>query len=77
VPRSEVAPGTRVVIEVATSTPGEASIADLGLIQPGGRGTPARFDVLASRPGVYAITFDPTVGEPDAVGRLVVAPPAG
>jgi hypothetical protein len=72
VPRTEVAPGTRVVVEVSTSVAGEASIADLGLVQPGDRNTPARFDVLAARPGSYEITFDPAAGEPDTLGRLVV-----
>ena len=70
--------GAHVLIEVAASAPGEAAVPALGLVQPAEPDTPARFDLLAGRPGSYDVTFDPAAGAPARVGRLEVrwtAPP--
>jgi hypothetical protein len=74
-PRLRVATGAQVVVEVATSAPGEATLIGLGLVQNAEPATPARFDVLADRPGSYRVAFDPAAGRPATVGRLVVAGP--
>jgi hypothetical protein len=68
-----VAAGTHVVLEVATAAAGEASVAGLGLVQPAEPDSPARFDILADRPGTYTVDFDPAAGRGAAVARLVVA----
>jgi hypothetical protein len=75
VPRLRVATGAHVVLEVATSVAGQASVDGLGLVQPAEPATPARFDVLAARPGNFGITFDTAAGRSARVGRLVVADP--
>jgi hypothetical protein len=67
--------GTHVVIEVATSTPGQAVLSGLGLVQPADPDTPAHFDILATSPGSYDIGFDPAAGGAARVGRLVVTAP--
>jgi hypothetical protein len=72
-PRLRVAAGAHVVVEVRTSTAGEASIAGLGIVQPAEPATPARFDVLAERAGTFPVAFQPAAGRPATVGRLVVA----
>lgn len=73
--RLRIATGTHVVIEVATTQPGEARIARLGQVQAAEPATPARFDLLAEQPGDYEVWFDPAIGDPGVVGRLVVATP--
>ena len=73
--RLRVATGAHVVLQVETRQAGEASIPELGLVLPADPATPARFDVLAGRPGTYDVTFDPAIGDPGVVGRLVVATP--
>ena len=75
IPRLRVATGAHVVVEVTTSAAGEASVAGLGLVQTAEPATPARFDVLANRPGTYGVAFDPAAGGSATVGRLVVAAP--
>ena len=73
-PRTRVTAGAHVVIEVATAAAGEASVGGLGLVQAAEPNSPARFDVLADRPGSYRVDFAPAAGRAAAVGRLVVAP---
>jgi hypothetical protein len=73
VPRLRVATGAHVVLEVDSSTAGEASVAGLGLVQTAEPNTPARFDVLATQPGTYSVSFGPATGGSATVGRLVVA----
>ena len=75
VPRLRVAAGAHLVLEVATSTAGLASVARLDLVQAAEPGTPASFDVLIAQPGTYAVAFDPAVGGSAVVGRLAVAAP--
>jgi hypothetical protein len=75
IPRLKVATGAHVVLEVATSAAGQATVSGLDLVQPAEPATPARFDVLAARPGTYGIAFDTAAGRSARVGRLVVAGP--
>jgi hypothetical protein len=77
VPRLRVGTGSHVVLQVSTSTPGEASIPTLGLVQAAEPATPAPFDLLAARPGTYEISFDPASdGRTAPVGQLVVGGPS-
>jgi hypothetical protein len=60
-----------VVVEV--DEPGLVELPNLGLSAPGDPLTPARFDVLVSDPGRFAITFTPANGDlPVPAGTLVV-----
>ena len=65
--------GEAATVEVAVSEAGSVEIPDMGLSAPADRFTPARFDVLASRPGRYPLLFTPA-GEESAepAGSLVV-----
>jgi hypothetical protein len=72
-PETRVRRGEHVVVEVRAGRPGEAALEGLGLLQPVGPRTPALFDLLASRPGRYAVTFTPVAGRPAPLGTLVVA----
>jgi heme/copper-type cytochrome/quinol oxidase subunit 2 len=67
-----VADGAHVVIEVESASAGQASIPGLGLVQAVEPGTPARFDVLATHPGLYGVAFDPIDAPPARVGRVSV-----
>src|SRR5215210_1985198 len=60
-------------VEVAVAEAGSVEIPDLGLTAPADPDTPARFDVLAIRPGRYPLLFTPA-GEhsPEPAGSLVV-----
>ena len=71
--RVRVATGSHVVVEVAATRPGQAGIPGLGLVADADPATPARFDVLAARPGTYGVSFQPASGGSALVGRLVVA----
>ena len=71
--RLRVVTGAHVILEVASAQPGEATVPALGLVQAAETSTPARFDLLAERPGTYDVSFEPAVGDPAVVGRLVVA----
>ncbi|HEX6653724.1 MAG TPA: hypothetical protein VF072_13340 [Thermoleophilaceae bacterium] len=65
--------GTAVTVEVAVSEAGTVDIPDLGLTSPADPVTPARFDVLATRPGRYPVLFTPAAGEQsEPAGSLVV-----
>jgi hypothetical protein len=67
----EAGQAATVVVEVAE--PGNVEIPDMGLTAPADPVTPARFDVLASRPGRYPLVFTPARGEePEPAGSLVV-----
>jgi hypothetical protein len=65
--------GQAATLEVEVSEPGSVEIPDMGLTAPADRFTPARFDVLATRPGRYPLLFTPA-GEESAepAGSLVV-----
>jgi hypothetical protein len=73
-PRLRVEGDSHVVLQVATSEPGQATVDPLGLIAPAEPDTPARFDLLATRPGSYPVEFEPAAGGPArTVGTLTVA----
>jgi hypothetical protein len=65
--------GTAATVEVSVEEPGTVEIPGLGLSAAADPVTPARFDVLASRPGRYELLFTPAGGNPsEPAGRLVV-----
>ncbi|HKP21837.1 MAG TPA: hypothetical protein VJT68_09985 [Thermoleophilaceae bacterium] len=66
--------GDSATVEVSVDEPGSVEIPDMGLTAPADPFTPARFDVLASRPGRYRLLFTPAGGEQEAepAGSLVV-----
>jgi hypothetical protein len=68
--------GEAATVEVAVSEAGSVEIPDMGLTAPADRFTPARFDVLVSRPGRYPLLFTPAGGESaEPAGSLVVTSP--
>ncbi len=70
--------GRSATLEVAVVQPGQVTIPDLGLTAAADPLTPARFDVLVTSPGRYAIEFSPSVGdETRSAGTLVVTPQSG
>jgi len=65
--------GDAATVEVAVEEPGSVEIPGMGLSATADPVTPARFDVLASRPGRYELLFTPAGGSPsEPAGRLVV-----
>jgi hypothetical protein len=65
--------GAAATLEVAVDEAGSVEIPDMGLSASADRLTPARFDVLASRPGRYELLFTPADGDRAVpAGRLVV-----
>jgi hypothetical protein len=65
--------GDAVTIEVSVAEAGSVDIPDLGLSAAADPVTPARFEVLPTRPGRYELLFTPAGGEPsEPAGRLVV-----
>jgi hypothetical protein len=65
--------GQAATVRVAVDEPGSVTIPGLGLTAPANPRTPARFDILASRPGRYEIVFSPAGGtDMEDAGRLVV-----
>jgi hypothetical protein len=65
--------GEPATIEVSVPESGSVEIPDLGLTAPADPFTPARFDVLPTRPGRYELLFTPSDADrPRPAGRLVV-----
>jgi hypothetical protein len=65
--------GRAATVEVSVEQPGTVDIPGMGLTATANPHTPARFDVLASRPGRYDVLFTPAGSNPsEAAGRLVV-----
>jgi hypothetical protein len=66
--------GEAATLEVAVEEPGTVEIPDMGLSAVAEPLTPARFDVLGTRPGRYELLFTPAGGdrESEPAGRLVV-----
>jgi hypothetical protein len=63
-----------VVLQVAASEPGQATVQGLDLVGAAEPATPARFDLLASRPGRYVVAFQRAAGgTARTVGTLTVA----
>jgi hypothetical protein len=73
---NRVPAGDAATLEVSVDEAGTVEIPDLGLSATADAVTPARFDVLATKPGRYDLTFTPAAdqqGEP--AGKLVVTSP--
>ena len=65
--------GRAATLEVSVAEPGDVEIPGLGLTEPADPLTPARFDVLPTRPGPYDLIFMPASGAPnEPAGKLVV-----
>jgi hypothetical protein len=65
--------GTAATIQVAVSTAGSVDIPDMGLTAAADPVTPARFDLLPTRPGRYPLLFTPAGGHTaEPAGSLVV-----
>jgi hypothetical protein len=71
-PARAVRRGSHVVIRVQTQVAGDVEVRGLGLIASTAPGTPAVFDVIASRPGSYEVTLRPVAGEQTRLGSLEV-----
>jgi hypothetical protein len=70
--------GQPATLLVEAEEPGMVEIPDLGLSAAADPLTPARFEVLVSDPGRYALFFTPAGGEvPDPAGTLVVREEGG
>jgi hypothetical protein len=70
--------GRSASVEVAVPEPGQVTIPQLGLTGAADRLTPARFDVLVTTEGRFAIEFTPAGSdEARAAGTLVVTPQKG
>jgi hypothetical protein len=68
--------GQAAEVYVNVDRPGQAVIPGLGLSAPAEPLTPARFDVLVTRPGRYEVQFVPVDETPDVkAGTLVVKEP--
>ena len=58
--RSQIVPaGRRIIVTVAVDRPGQVGLEGLGLSAPAEPLTPARFDVLAPKPGRYPLRYTP------------------
>ena len=58
-PRRRLAAGEHAIVTVEVERPGQVEIAGLGLSSAAEPRTPARFDVLADRPGSHDVVFTP------------------
>jgi hypothetical protein len=66
--------GRAAVVTVGVPKAGQVELRGLGLSAVAEPVTPARFDILADRPGTYSVEFEPAAGRGAAIGRLIVAP---
>lgn len=64
--------GAHVLLRVQAGAAGNVEIPGLGLIEPVAPGTPAVFDLLATRPGRYDVSLSSVAAERSKVGTLVV-----
>ncbi len=65
--------GQAATVEVAVDEAGTVDIPDMGLTATADPVTPARFDILATRPGRYPLLFTPAgEGGAEPAGNLVV-----
>jgi len=65
-------PGKSATVLVEVDEAGMVEIPDLGLSAPADPLTPARFELLVSKPGRFALFFTPAGAEvPDPAGTLV------
>ena len=73
---NRVPTGDAATLEVSVEEPGTVEIPELGLSTTADVLTPARFDVLATEPGRYELTFTPAADrESEPAGKLVVTSP--
>lgn len=71
--RVDVEIGDQVVLEVLTAEPAQILIPDFGLIEDAASDAPARFDVLAKRPGEFSIQASTFEESERVVGTLVIS----
>ena len=71
-PVRRVRAGAHVVLRVSAAAAGNVEIPALGLIQAVSPGTPAVFDLLASRAGRYTVAHVSLSGERTRLGALQV-----
>ena len=64
--------GAHVVVRVQAQVAGNVEIGGLGLVQPVTPGTPAVFDLLASRSGRFEVSLVSVAGERSRLGVLDV-----
>ncbi|MBN1530234.1 MAG: hypothetical protein JW895_14335 [Thermoleophilaceae bacterium] len=69
--------GQAAEVYVTVDRPGQAVIPDLGLSANAEPLTPARFDVLVTRPGRYEVRFVPVDETPDVEAGTLVVKEAG
>ena len=69
-PVRQVRAGAHVVLRVSAAAPGNVEIPGLGLLQAVAPGTPAVFDLLASRPGSFTVMHISLSGERTRLGVL-------
>lgn len=67
-----LAVGTHAVVRVESAQPGQVTLAGLGRDASVEPGTPASFDLLATRAGGYDVLFKPVAGPGVRLGRLLV-----
>ena len=67
-----IALGAHAIVRVGSTQPGQVTLAGLGRVLPVEPGTPASFDLLATRAGSYDVMFEPVSGPAVRIGRLVV-----
>src|SRR5687768_14134421 len=68
--------GSSFSLEVPVREPGDVVLRGLGLRQSADPRTPARFELLASPPGRYAVAFAPPLGPPRVIGHLAFVEPS-
>ncbi len=68
--------GRATTVRVHVESAGQVQIRGLGQSSDADEVTPARFDLLPSRPGRYPVEFIPAAGDtPEPVGTLVAVRP--
>jgi hypothetical protein len=71
--RRRLEPGRAAVVVVRADQPGQVDLEGLGMSAPADPFTPARFDVLATRPVTAVVRFTPAgAGAAEVVGTLAL-----
>ena len=71
VPHRNVSASANVIVRVESAEGGQASIPGLAQLGTVAVGSPAEFNLLDVNPGTYDVMFQPALGTPARVGRLV------
>jgi hypothetical protein len=71
VPHRTISATANVIVQVESAQGGEASIPGLAQLGTVAVGAPAVFNLLDVNPGTYDVMFQPALGTPARVGRLV------